>query len=1179
MIPVGPFEAHALIGVGGAGEVWSGVHVAQRVPVAIKVITAVRARDARYREGFANEVRAVAGLEHPGIVRVFDTGIVDAAAEERSFGRMVAGSPYLAMELAEEGSLRTTDAPGSWAELQGILDWMLETLGFAHAHGVIHRDLKPGNVLRFRDPAVDDDPTRASRLRLTDFGLAHPMDRAERAIKGTSGTPVFMAPEQFRGAWRDFGPWTDLYALGCLAYALATGVPPFRQRGITALMHAHLSSPIPKLEPRLPVPSEFEPWVRRLMQKEPEHRYVRASDAAFALRLLGKPIPTPTPVGRRSLGDSPTMHTMTRSWPDWVAAARADPERIPRPPLPPEENLSRRLHPPMPSRWGRRASKKGSMSLIGAGLGLYGLRAIPLVGRDAECDLLWSTLGAARQAGEVRVVSLVGPAGVGKSRLAEWFIQRADEVGAAVAVHATHSPGAGAGDGLGRMVAGALGCVGLGRSEIVRRVERWLKRRGVDDPWDAGALVELIWPAPDSHGPVLFGSSEERYSLIHRWLTWIGASDDDRRAGAAIVWLDDVQWGRDALGLAAWLQRRADAGPVVVVMTVREEALPDQPVEAKLLEEIHANPASARMQIGPLDGPHRAQLVQGLLRLEGEVARQVEERTGGNPLFAVQLVGDWVQRGVLEVGKTGFVLSRGVQLPLPDGIHQLWAQRLERVLESRPSAGRGVLEIASVLGQEVGDAEWRSACLVAGLVVPNDLVAALVARRLARVRDGGWTFEHAMLRESLERSARESGRIRGWHHAVAAALQIRWSVGREPGLAERLAKHLVDADRKEEADLPLSVAAVEHRAMSDYLGTIDLLDARESLLGDLDVPADDPRWGECTSMRAELLIGLGRLEDAEQVALALVDRARAFGWPTLVAPALRHAATVAAKRGRLEAAEERLRAAELAARDLDEVELARCLVFLCDVVRLQGRVEEALRYGRRGLARFEALGDPRGQGDALAALAGVSRSTGDSDRTEEYCRGAIPLYEQVGSRFGVAVARNTLAEVLRKRGDLVGAESAYRAAELLLRQLGSPEHLVPRLNLGLVLRERGDLHGSRLVLEEALSGMERGGRKGWAGLVHALLLPVVAALSDRAAWARHRAGALELLGASRIVDADVAESLELAVDLAESAGNLGGIDAIADLAHAQWSALGQHERASRVREGLSRNRLANPGDA
>jgi tetratricopeptide (TPR) repeat protein len=478
----------------------------------------------------------------------------------------------------------------------------------------------------------------------------------------------------------------------------------------------------------------------------------------------------------------------------------------------------------------------------------------------------------------------------------------------------------------------------------------------------------------------------------------------------------------------------------------------------------------------------------------------------------------------------------------------------------------------------VEEGEWRSACLVAGLAVPNDLVAALVARRLARVRDGGWTFEHAMLRESLERSARESGRIRGWHHAVAAALQIRWSVGREPGLAERLARHLVDAGRKAEADLPLAVAAGEHRAMSDYVGTLDLIDVRESLLSELAVEADDPRWGECSSLRAELLIGQGRLEEAEQVALGLADRARAFGWPNLVAPALRHAATVALKRGRLEQAEERLRAAEGAARDVDEVEVARCLVFLCDVVRLQGRVDEALRFGRRALARFDALDDPRGQADALAALAGVSRSIGDADRTEAYCRGAIPLYERVGSRFGVAVARNTLAEVLRKRGDLAGAEEAYRVAELLLRQLGSPEHLVPRLNLGLVLRERGDLQGSRVVLEEALLGMERGGRKGWAGLVHALLLPVVAALSDRAAWVRHRAGALDLLRASKIVDADVAESLELAVDLAASAGNLGGIESIADLASAQWTALGQPDRALRVREGLARNRVTNPGD-
>src|SRR4051812_710343 len=94
-VRLGPLQLERPIGVGGAGEVWQGVHLRSSVPVAVKVITAARARDDRYREAFANEVRAVAGLSHPGVVTVFDSGLVDADAERASDGRMVAGSPYL----------------------------------------------------------------------------------------------------------------------------------------------------------------------------------------------------------------------------------------------------------------------------------------------------------------------------------------------------------------------------------------------------------------------------------------------------------------------------------------------------------------------------------------------------------------------------------------------------------------------------------------------------------------------------------------------------------------------------------------------------------------------------------------------------------------------------------------------------------------------------------------------------------------------------------------------------------------------------------------------------------------------------------------------------------------------------------------------------------------------------
>ncbi|MCP4806820.1 MAG: serine/threonine protein kinase [Proteobacteria bacterium] len=195
----------------GVGEVWLASHVdgsPEDPPVAIKVLTDHAARDPEYVRAFKREVELASRLDHPHILLVHDFGEIPSEAEQRSHGGLKAGSPWLAMELAEGGHVGERIGALSWRELRWILQCVLDALAHAHARGVVHRDIKPENVL-----------LGETGVKVSDFGLAH---AGGHVLHHHAGTPHYMAPEQIEGRWRDWGPWTDLYAVGCLGWTLAT---------------------------------------------------------------------------------------------------------------------------------------------------------------------------------------------------------------------------------------------------------------------------------------------------------------------------------------------------------------------------------------------------------------------------------------------------------------------------------------------------------------------------------------------------------------------------------------------------------------------------------------------------------------------------------------------------------------------------------------------------------------------------------------------------------------------------------------------------------------------------------------------------------------------------------------------------------------------------------------------
>ena len=1149
-IRLGPFELHGRVGKGGMGEVWKGVHLREGVPVAVKLLLHAKGQNANATEAFEHEVRQVAMLDHPNVVLVLDYGQVSAEAAEQSDGRITEGSDYLVMEYASSGSLDAALQELSWKDVREILLSVLDALAYTHAHGVLHRDIKPGNVL------VAGASDLRPGVKLADFGIAHAMAEGPQQ-KNRAGTPAYMAPEQIRGSWRDFGPWTDLYAVGCLAFRLITGAPPFQAPDAGRVMRAHLSSPVPALFPRMDVPEGIEGWILTLLQKSPRDRYAFAADAAAGLRKVGGRA-SPADAPRRSASSVPTQPEATFAWDTRDDASPSNPTLNPLPdvdhgldasdpqPLP--------LSPaPIPAHWrGGAGAQPPPPRLVGAGLGLYGLRTVPLAGRLGERDRMWQRLRQAHRTQTPRAVVLQGPSGFGKSRLAGWISRRAHEVGAARVLDTVHDPLPGANRGLARLVSQHLRCGGQSASEMTVRVRQLLGEVGAPDDYEITTLVRLMAEGALGEGePVL--QPTERTALVARLL---------RRAASdrpVVVVLDDVQWGLESLQLVKFvLDNRATFPiPVLFVLTVRSEALALRPEESALLDALAGMDGVDVLPVGPLEPSDQSLLVQALLGLEPRVAELVERRTAGNPLFAIQLVGDWVRRGVLEVADAGFVLRAGERAELPDDVFAVWEARIDQLLADLPEGARAALAVAATLGREVDADEWYDACRHAGIEVGDELLPALFRLRFAERRPEGWSFVHAMLRESVERMARAAGSWPALNRACAATLAPRPS----RGVQERVGRHLVEAGDRVEAVEPLLKGALERLAGSAYRPTRELLDLLDETLDAIGAAPDTRPRAESALARVRVHIGEGDFASAEALAARTAEGARKARDKGVQGRALRYRGMVAVKRGDLSVAEAMLLQAQVFATQAGlRDEVARATYHYGELLRIRGDLDGALDQFTDALGVFTEIDDFHGCADCEVALANTHDRNGDGAAGETHRRAALALFERIGNQFGIGSCWNTLGDHLRHRADHAGAEAAYRESLVWFDRIGAQARMTPIGNLGLLLLTVGRFDEARDRLETLLSLAEQNRRKVLAAYAHVGLLSCVARVRDWGGWDRHFDAAHALLEESGAVDRDFAEYLETA-SRAAAGGDAHRAGDAARLAASQWRQLGETDRA------------------
>src|ERR1022692_2924280 len=271
-----PYEIVSPLGAGGMGEVYRARDARLGRDVALKILPESFTQDADRLHRFEQEARAVAALNHPNILAVFDIG------RHR-------GSPFLVSELLEGESLRSVLDRGALPQRKTIEYGVQIAHGLAAAHekGIVHRDLKPENIFLTKD----------GRIKILDFGLAKLAQTtgsdpdevtltSERTAPGVvMGTASYMAPEQVRGEGAD--PRTDIFAFGAVLYEMLSGVRAFRRDTAAETMTAVLKDDPPELsDPGRTVSPALERTVRRCLEKNQEQRFQSARDLSFALGAL-----------------------------------------------------------------------------------------------------------------------------------------------------------------------------------------------------------------------------------------------------------------------------------------------------------------------------------------------------------------------------------------------------------------------------------------------------------------------------------------------------------------------------------------------------------------------------------------------------------------------------------------------------------------------------------------------------------------------------------------------------------------------------------------------------------------------------------------------------------------------------------------------------------------------------
>jgi tetratricopeptide (TPR) repeat protein len=970
LAPGSTFADHVIVevaGRGGMGVVYHAVHEPLNRHVALKLIAPQLSSDSRFRARFARECVAAAAIRHPNVVPIYHAG------EEQ--GLLYVTMQYvdgadLGRVLALEERLEPVPAAALVADLADAID-------AAHRIGIVHRDVKPANVL-IECRGEDMHPL------LTDFGLAHCAEDASRMTRTGAilGTLDYAAPEQLEETQIDAR--TDVYALGCLLFHALTGRVPYPRESDAAKILAHLSAtPPPVTSLVAEVPEALAAVVARAMCKEPAGRYSSAGALGRAALAAVRP-GAPVPDGGRTVS---------------IAGAAA-------------------TRPAMPARAPRRADVPLPAALASDD------REAPFVGREDIMDRLAQRYRLVAEARRQFVV-LCGEPGVGKTRLTAEFARRAHAAGATVLYG--RSPAESIVSYQPFITAIQQYLAHEDGSALAVQLDLELRELGRFIPGLRRRVSTL------SGEPIAVEPDARRYRLfeaVTRVLAFIAADKP------VVLILDDLQWAdtSTALLLRHIVGQLPDA-KLLLLGTLRDVESCDAEDLVQLLARMGPEQSFERVSVSGLDAEETAALVAAHDigdPTEGFI-RGLLHATAGNPLFIGETLKSLSETDTPS--RSGVVSERALsRIGVPEAAKDMIAQRILRLGKT----ARDVLAVAAVAGTEfhLGVLDELMDVAEDEIIAALEEAAAAGLVREADEQIDRFEFSHALVREALFEQQSTSRRVRR-HHRIGEALE---RIGAPSTTPAELAHHFfagrtVDAGRK-----ALGYCVQAGDAAARALAHEDAVQQYRRALVALDMQSAPDEARRCEVLlalgRAELRHGnpaaRATFQDAAQLARHTGDPAQlgraALGFAGRYTPAGivdREAIVLLEEALEVVGEDDGALRAKLTAR------LANALQFAQDPARVGALSHAALVTARQ-------IGDTPTLVAALesrhAALLHIEHLDERLRLGEEF----LALAEGVGERELQAVALHWRIFDLLEASDVAEARRAHRALAELAEELRQP---------------------------------------------------------------------------------------------------------------------------------------------